>query len=90
VLGRQRRLPLVLASAELALGAAWAIEEFRPALQRPGYIRFSAGTPPAAAQYQYGGKVTICHHTPSQTNPFVTISVSPSSAAGAQPECGLS
>jgi hypothetical protein len=35
-----------------------------------------AGTPPAAAQYQYGGKVTICHHTHSQTNPFVTIVVS--------------
>jgi hypothetical protein len=35
-----------------------------------------AGTPPAAAQYQYGGKVTICHHTHSQTNPFVTITVS--------------
>jgi hypothetical protein len=34
------------------------------------------GTPPAAAQYQYGGKVTICHHTHSQTNPFVTIIVS--------------
>jgi hypothetical protein len=37
---------------------------------------FSAGTPPAAAQYQYGQKVTICHHTHSQTNPFVTIVVS--------------
>jgi hypothetical protein len=36
----------------------------------------SAGTPPAAAQYQYGQKVTICHHTHSQTNPFVTIIVS--------------
>jgi hypothetical protein len=35
-----------------------------------------AGTTPAAAQYQYGGKVTICHHTHSQTNPFVTIVVS--------------
>jgi hypothetical protein len=36
------------------------------------------GTSPAAAQYQYGGKVTICHHTHSQTNPFVTIVVSES------------
>ena len=35
----------------------------------------SAGTPPAAAQYQYEGKVLICHHTHSATNPFVTISV---------------
>jgi hypothetical protein len=37
---------------------------------------FSAGTPPAAAQYQYGQKVTICHHTHSTTNPTVTIVVS--------------
>jgi hypothetical protein len=36
------------------------------------------GTSPAAAQYQYGGKVTICHHTHSRTNPFVTIVVSQS------------
>jgi hypothetical protein len=36
----------------------------------------SAGTPPAAAQYQYGQKVTICHHTGSATNPTVTIVVS--------------
>jgi hypothetical protein len=36
------------------------------------------GTSPAAAQYQYGGKVTICHHTHSPTNPFVTIVVSQS------------
>jgi ABC-type sugar transport system substrate-binding protein len=41
-------------------------------------LGLSAGTPPAAAQYQYGGKVTICHHTHSQTNPFVTIVVSQS------------
>jgi hypothetical protein len=36
----------------------------------------SAGTPPAAAQYEYDQKVLICHHTHSATNPFVTISVS--------------
>jgi len=36
---------------------------------------FSAGTPPAAGQYQYGGKLTIYHHTHSQTNPFLTIIV---------------
>ena len=31
---------------------------------------------PASAQYEYGGKVTICHRTGSQKNPFVTITVS--------------
>jgi hypothetical protein len=36
----------------------------------------SAGTPSAAAQYQYQEKVVICHHTHSATNPFVTITVS--------------
>lgn len=36
----------------------------------------SAGTPSAAAQYQYEKKVVICHHTHSTTNPFVTIVVS--------------
>jgi hypothetical protein len=36
----------------------------------------SSGTPSAAAQYQYEKKVTICHHTHSATNPFVTITVS--------------
>jgi hypothetical protein len=35
-----------------------------------------AGTPPAAAQYEYGNKVMICHRTGSTTNPFVTIIVS--------------
>ena len=36
------------------------------------------GSPPNAAsgQYQYENKVTICHHTGSETNPFVTITVS--------------
>jgi hypothetical protein len=37
---------------------------------------FSAGTSPAAAQYQYEKKVAICHHTGSTTNPTVTIIVS--------------
>jgi hypothetical protein len=36
----------------------------------------SAGTPSAAAQYQYEKKVVICHHTGSAENPFVTITVS--------------
>lgn len=36
----------------------------------------SAGTPSAAAQYQYPEKVVICHHTGSTNNPVVTIRVS--------------
>ena len=34
------------------------------------------GGSPASAQYEYPEKVTICHHTGTQTNPFVTIRVS--------------
>src|SRR5207244_4837644 len=29
----------------------------------------------SGAQYQYGQKVTICHHTHSKTNPTVTITI---------------
>jgi hypothetical protein len=32
-----------------------------------------AGTAPSAAQYQYGKKVAICHHTGSKTHPWVTL-----------------
>lgn len=39
-------------------------------------IGTSAGTPSAAAQYQYPEKVVICHHTGSTKNPVVTIRVS--------------
>lgn len=36
-----------------------------------------AGSPGATSrQYEYPLKVTICHHTASETNPFVTIAVS--------------
>jgi hypothetical protein len=34
-----------------------------------------AGPHAASAQYQYGHKVVICHHTGSATNPSVTIIV---------------
>lgn len=36
----------------------------------------AAGTPSAAAQYEYPEKVLICHHTGSAQNPTVTITVS--------------
>lgn len=39
------------------------------------------GHGPGSAQYQYNGKVTICHATHSAKNPFVTIVVSPQGAA---------
>lgn len=32
-----------------------------------------ASSTPSAAQYQYGKKVVICHHTGSKTHPWVTI-----------------
>lgn len=31
---------------------------------------------PAAAQYEYGGKVTVCHRTGSEKNPLATLVVS--------------
>jgi hypothetical protein len=34
------------------------------------------GSQAATQEYQYDKKVTICHHTGSQTNPTVTITVS--------------
>jgi hypothetical protein len=34
------------------------------------------GATASAQEYEYPKKVTICHHTGSQTNPFVTITVS--------------
>jgi hypothetical protein len=61
------RLKGLLASAAVAAGLGGLAS-----------LGLPTGTSPAAAQYQYGGKVTICHHTHSQTNPFVTIVVSQS------------
>jgi hypothetical protein len=34
------------------------------------------GSNASSQEYQYDKKVTICHHTGSQTNPTVTITVS--------------
>jgi hypothetical protein len=60
-----RRLRGLLASAVLVAG-----------LGGVAAFSFSGGTAPAAAQYQYEKKVTICHRTESATNPSVTIIVS--------------
>jgi hypothetical protein len=61
--GRLRRLYGVLAAGAVAGSILAAV---------------AWGSPPNAAsgQYQYENKVTICHHTGSETNPFVTITVS--------------
>jgi hypothetical protein len=61
------RLKGLLASAVVAAGLGGLAS-----------LAIPTATSPAAAQYQYGGKVTICHHTHSQTNPFLTIVVSQS------------
>jgi hypothetical protein len=37
---------------------------------------FGFRTSAANAEYEYQGKVTICHHTGSQKNPQVTITIS--------------
>jgi hypothetical protein len=43
-----------------------------------GVLAFNGSSVPSAAQYQYGQKVTICHHTHSKKHPTVTITVSTS------------
>jgi hypothetical protein len=51
------------------------------ALSITGSVAWAANAGPLKAEqaqgpgYGYGGKVTICHHTGSNTNPFVTITV---------------
>jgi hypothetical protein len=62
---RGRRLRGLLAAAAVGAG-----------LGGVAVAGLSGGTPSAAAQYQYEKKATICHHTGSATNPFVTIVVS--------------
>ena len=34
-----------------------------------------ASSTPSAAQYQYGKKIAICHHTASKTHPWVTLRI---------------
>jgi hypothetical protein len=56
----------ILATLSIAGTVAWAATTGPP-----------PGKGPSGPGYGYpGGKVTICHHTRSQKNPFVTITVS--------------
>jgi hypothetical protein len=41
-----------------------------------------SATSSSSSQYQYGTKVTICHHTHSTKHPFVTIRVAQASLKG--------
>jgi hypothetical protein len=68
---RGRRLRDVLAPAAVAAAVVGVLAT----------AGLSTGTPSAAAQYEYGQKVIICHHTGSTTNPFVTIIVSQNALA---------
>src|SRR6516165_5544532 len=65
---RAARIRGVLAAAA-ALGALAALGVLAGA-------SWSATGSSSSHQYQYGGKVTICHHTHSKKHPFVTITVS--------------
>jgi uncharacterized membrane protein YgcG len=67
--GRSRIL--AVAAAALAVGAFASLAATGYAARLVAF----AHTTPQAAQYP-PSKVTICHHTHSQTNPFVTITVS--------------
>jgi hypothetical protein len=56
----------ILAALSIGGSVAWAANS--------GPLRSDEGQGPG---YGYpAGKVTICHHTGSETNPFVTITVS--------------
>jgi hypothetical protein len=61
----------VFAAMAIAVGAFASLGATGYAARIVGF----AHTSPVAAQYP-PAKVTICHHTHSQTNPFVTITVS--------------
>ena len=62
------RLVGVLAALSIGGSVAWATATDPP-----------SGGKPTGPGYGYeGGKVTICHHTGSATNPTVTITVSQS------------
>jgi ABC-type sugar transport system substrate-binding protein len=66
---RARRGARALVAAAVTLAAFAALAVF-------GGLGGVFAAMPAAAQYEYGEKVTICHRTGSAKNPFVTITVS--------------
>jgi hypothetical protein len=66
---RRARGLRALAAAAVTVGAFAALALF-------GGLGGIVAPPSASAQYEYGEKVTICHHTGSKKNPFVTITVS--------------
>ena len=68
---RGRRGLRALAATAVTLGAFATLTVFG------GLGGLAAVGSSAAAEYEYGdGKVTICHRTGSEKNPFVTITVS--------------
>jgi hypothetical protein len=66
---RRARGLRALAAAAVTIGAFAALTLF-------GGLGGVVAPTPASAQYEYRGKVTICHRTGSAKNPFVTITVS--------------
>ena len=56
----------------LGLGLATAALAFAAIAASTGF----AGNSSSAAEYQYGGKITVCHHTHSKKHPTVTIRIS--------------
>jgi len=72
--GRTRAATVIVAVLAAAAFASLAATGYAARL-----VPFSHGSP-TAKQYP-AGKVTICHHTHSAKNPFVTITVSPNAVA---------
>lgn len=70
---RTRRSARALGATMVTLAAFGALAVFG------GLGGLAAVGPSAAAEYQYEGKVTICHRTGSAQNPSVTITVSANS-----------
>jgi len=70
-----------LVNPKLRLMGAVCVAVLLAALATLGSAALAKGKPPgagnpSAAQYQYGGKVAICHHTHSKKHPHHTITIS--------------